>query len=127
MAWWRAPAFDGLDAAALAELASLLRARRIPRDSIIIRKGDEGDSMYFIASGEVEVVLPHTAVRLREGDFFGEIAVLGRVKRTATVIARSTCELLVLDAADVVKFMEQNPRVEAVLKEAMALRQVQDG
>jgi voltage-gated potassium channel len=72
------------------------------------------------------VVLPHTAVRLREGDFFGEIAVLGRVKRTATVIARSTCELLVLDAADVVKFMEQNPRVETVLKEAMALRQVQD-
>jgi voltage-gated potassium channel len=122
----RVPAFDGLDAAALAELASLLRARRIPRDSIIIRKGDEGDSMYFIASGEVEVVLPHTAVRLREGDFFGEIAVLGRVKRTATVIARSTCELLVLDAADVVKFMEQNPRVETVLKEAMALRQVQD-
>jgi voltage-gated potassium channel len=122
----RVPAFDGLDAAALAELASLLRARRIPRDSIIIRKGDEGDSMYFIASGEVEVVLPHTAVTLREGDFFGEIAVLGRVKRTATVIARSTCELLVLDAADVVKFMEQNPRVETVLKEAMASRQVQD-
>jgi voltage-gated potassium channel len=122
----RVPAFDGLDAAALSELASLLRARRIPRDSIIIRKGDEGDSMYFIASGEVEVVLPNAAVRLREGDFFGEIAVLGRVKRTATVIARSTCELLVLDAADVVKFMEQNPRVEAVLKEAMALRQVQD-
>jgi voltage-gated potassium channel len=119
----RVPAFDGLDAAALAELVSLLRARRIPRDSIIIRKGDEGDSMYFIASGEVEVVLPHGAVRLREGDFFGEIAVLGRVKRTATVIARSTCELLVLDATDVVKFMEQNPRVEAVLKEAMSSRQ----
>jgi voltage-gated potassium channel len=122
----RVPAFDGLDAAALSELVSLLRARRIPRDSIIIRKGDEGDSMYFIASGEVEVVLPHSSVRLREGDFFGEVAVLGRVKRTATVIARSTCELLVLDAADVIKFMEQNPRVEAVLNEAMASRQVQD-
>jgi voltage-gated potassium channel len=118
----RVPAFDGLDAAALSELVSLLRARRVPRDSIIIRKGDEGDSMYFIASGEVEVVLPHDTVRLREGNFFGEIAVLGRVKRTATVIARSTCDLLVLDAADVIKFMEQNPRVEAVLKEAMASR-----
>jgi voltage-gated potassium channel len=118
----RVPAFDGLDAAALSQLVSLLRARRLPRDSIIIRKGDEGDSMYFIASGEVEVVLPHDSVRLREGDFFGEIAVLAPVKRTATVIARSTCELLVLDAADVIKFMEQNPRVEAVLKKAMASR-----
>jgi voltage-gated potassium channel len=124
----RVPAFDGLDAAALSELVGLLRARRIPRDSIIIRKGDEGDSMYFIASGEVEVVLAHATVKLGEGDFFGEIAVLGRIKRTATVIARSTCDLLVLDAADVVKFMEQNPRVEAVLKEAASSRQrVPDG
>jgi len=119
----RVPAFAGLDGAALAELVSLLRARKFPPDTIIIRKGDEGDSMYFIASGEVEVVLPHNSVRLQEGDFFGEVAVLGRVKRTATVIARRTAELLVLDAADVVKFMEQNPRVETVLREAMTARQ----
>ncbi len=120
----RVPAFAGLDGAALAELVSLLRARKFPPNTIIIRKGDEGDSMYFIASGEVEVVLPHQSVSLQEGDFFGEVAVLGRVKRTATVIARRTSELLVLDAADVVKFMEQNPRVEAVLREAMTARQV---
>ena len=119
----RVPAFAGLDGAALAELVSLLRARKFPPDTIIIRKGDEGDSMYFIASGEVEVVLPQSTVRLQEGDFFGEVAVLGRVKRTATVIARRTAELLVLDAADVVKFMEQNPRVETVLREAMTARQ----
>jgi voltage-gated potassium channel len=76
----------------------------------------------------VEVVLAHGTVKLGEGDFFGEIAVLGRIKRTATVIARSTCDLLVLDAAEVVKFMEQNPRVETVLKEAMSSRQrVPDG
>lgn len=118
----RVPAFAGLDGAALAELVSLLRARKFPPNTIIIRKGDEGDSMYFIASGEVEVVLPRQSVTLQEGDFFGEVAVLGRVKRTATVIARRTCELLVLDAADVVKFMEQNPRVEAVLRAAIAAR-----
>lgn len=118
----RVPAFAGLDGAALAELVSLLRARKFPPDTIIIRKGDEGDSMYFIASGEVEVVLPHSTVRLQEGDFFGEVAVLGRIKRTATVIARRSSELLVLDAADVVKFMDQNPRVAAVLRDAMAAR-----
>lgn len=118
----RVPAFAGLDGAALAELVSLLRARKFPPDTIIIRKGDEGDSMYFIASGEVEVVLPQSTVRLAEGDFFGEVAVLGRIKRTATVIARRTSELLVLDAADVIKFMDQNPRVAAVLRDAMAAR-----
>jgi voltage-gated potassium channel len=120
----RVPAFTGLDGAALAELVGMLRARRLPPNTIIIRKGDEGDSMYFIASGEVEVVLPRQSVSLQEGDFFGEVAVLGRVRRTATVIARRTCELLVLDAADVVKFMEQNPRVEAALREAMEARRI---
>lgn len=119
----RVPAFAGLDGAALAELVGLLRARKFPPNTIIIRKGDEGDSMYFIASGEVEVVLPRQSVRLQEGDFFGEVAVLGRVRRTASVIARRSSELLVLDAADVVKFMEQNPRVEAVLRAAMVERQ----
>jgi voltage-gated potassium channel len=118
----RVPAFAGLDGAALAELVSLLRARKFPPHTIIIRKGDEGDSMYFIASGEVEVVLPHSVVRLQEGDFFGEVAVLGRIRRTATVIARRHSELLVLDAADVVKFMDQNPRVATALREKMAER-----
>ena len=69
------------------------------------------------------MVLPRQSIRLQEGDFFGEVAVLGRVKRTATVIARRNSELLVLDAADVVKFMEQNPRVETILREAMTARQ----
>src|SRR5439155_1201624 len=86
---------------------------KLPRDAVIIRKGDDADSMYFIANGEVEVVLPDRTVQLHQGDFFGEMAVLGRTKRNATVIARQPCELLVLDAADVLKFIEQNPRSTA--------------
>jgi len=118
----RVPLFSRLDAAAISELASMLKARKVPRDAVIIRKGDEAESMYFIASGEVEVVLPDRTVPLYQGDFFGEMAVLGRTKRTATVIAKRPCELLVLDAGDVLKFMEHNPRVEAAVHEAMAAR-----
>jgi voltage-gated potassium channel len=119
----RVPAFAGLDAAALAELVGMLRARRLLSNTVVFQKGDEGENMYFIVSGEVEVVLPNQSVRLREGDFFGEIAVLARVQRTASVITRSVCELLALDAADVIKFIDRNPRVAAVLKETMAARQ----
>jgi voltage-gated potassium channel len=117
------PLFSGLDAAAISELASMLKSRKLPRDAVIMRKGDDAESMYFIANGEVEVVLPDRTVGLYQGDFFGEMGVLGRTKRNATVIARSPCELLVLDAADVLKFIEQNPRVEAAVHEAMAARQ----
>jgi voltage-gated potassium channel len=118
----RVPLFSSLDAVAVSELASMLKARKIPRDAVIVRKGDRGESMFFIAHGEVEAIMPDGSVRLHAGDFFGEIAVLGRTKRTATVIARQPCELLVLDAADVLKVMEQNPQVETALRDAAAAR-----
>jgi voltage-gated potassium channel len=79
--------------------------------------------MFFIAKGQVEAVVPDGSVMLNTGDFFGEIAVLGKTKRTATIIARQPCELLVLDAADVLKVMEQHPEVEAALRETAAARQ----
>ena len=117
------PVFSTLDAVAVSELASMLKARKVPRDAVIVRKGDKGESMFFIAQGQVEVIMPDASVRLHEGDFFGEIAVLGRTRRTATVIARQACELLVLDAADLLKLMEQNPQVEAALHDAVTVRQ----
>ena len=118
----RVPLFSTLDAVAVSELASLLKARKVPRDAIILRKGDKGESMFFIAHGRVEVIVPDGSVSLQEGDFFGEMAVLGKTRRTATVIARQPCELLVLDTADVLKLMEQNPQVEAALQDAAAAR-----
>ena len=56
--------------------------------------------MYFIAAGEVEVdVMPHP-VRLGEGAFFGELALLGDMVRTANVSTIKASTLLVLDVAD---------------------------
>ena len=51
----RVPLFARLDAAAIAGLVGMLRARTVPAGTTIIRKGERGDAMYFIASGRVEV------------------------------------------------------------------------
>lgn len=118
----RVPLFATLDAIEISELASLLKSRRVPRDAVIVRKGDQGDCMFFLARGEVEVLVPGGSVMLREGDFFGEIAVIGRTARTATVIARRSCDLLVLDAADLMKLTEGNPNVQATLDAAIGVR-----
>jgi len=118
----RVPLFAGLNAAAVIEVTGMLRASRMQKDAIILRVGDMGDAMYFIAAGQVEVVLPDRTVLLGEGDFFGEAAVLGNARRNASVLARTTCDLLTLDAADVLRLAGRHPAVGEALRAAAAAR-----
>ena len=75
---------SGLDERQLGRVAMLLRPRFTVPNERIIRKGDRGDAVFFIASGAVEVTLPAGPVRLGSGEFFGEMACFraGRVRRT---------------------------------------------
>lgn len=105
------PLFRGLDATGIAEIMRYLRAQSIPRGALIVRKGDPAHSMYFIAEGEVEVELPQENVRLGEGQFFGEIAVLQKTSRTADVRATAATKLLVLDAYDLQTLTNRSPEI----------------
>jgi voltage-gated potassium channel len=116
----RVPLFARLDAAAIADLVAILRARTVPPGTTVIRKGERGDAMYLIASGRVEVESPGGKVVLEEGDFFGEIALLSREPRSATVTAVRPTDLLVLDADDFLRLVDRLPdigaKVQAVAK-----------
>src|SRR5262249_2990718 len=79
----RGPLFAGLEAADIADISRLLRAQLVEAGTVIVRRGDVGQSMYFVASGSVEVELPKKKIRLGAGDFFGEVAVLQRTRRSA--------------------------------------------
>ena len=89
----------------------MLRARTVPAGTTIIRKGGRGDAMYFIASGSVEVESSNDKVVLQEGDFFGEVALLSREPRSATVTALRSTDLLVLEADDFIRLVDQLPDV----------------
>ena len=65
--------------------------------------------MYFIASGEVEVRLEPLPIRLGQGSFFGEIALLERGPRLATVATTVPSTLLVLDVSDFRAFTALHP------------------
>jgi voltage-gated potassium channel len=113
----RVPLFAELNASEIADIMRLLRAQQIEPGGVIARRGDPARSMYFIAAGEVEIDLPHECVRLGVGHFFGEVAVLRRARRSATVTAVARTSLLVLDAHDLHALMERDTRIATHVRE----------
>jgi voltage-gated potassium channel len=105
----KVPFFASLGPAAIADVTHMLRTIDLPARATIIRKGQTGDCMYFIASGEVEVDLPGKKVALGEGAFFGEMALLGSNLRSANITTTRVSQLLVLDLVDFRLLMARHP------------------
>jgi voltage-gated potassium channel len=105
----KVPFFATLGPAAIADVTHMLRTIDLPPRTMIIRKDQTGDCMYFIASGEVEVDLPGKKVRLGEGAFFGEMALLGSNLRSANIATTRLSKLLVLDLVDFRLLMARHP------------------
>ena len=113
----RVPVFARLDALSVSRIAGLLRARIVPANHIIVRRGEQADAMYFVASGEVEVLVEPEPVFLHEGDFFGEIGLLTKAEeRTATARAVTRCRLMVLEADDFYGLMETDPDLRETIE-----------
>lgn len=107
----KVPFFAALGPAAIADVTHMLRTMELPARTMIIRKGAQGDCMYFIAAGEVEVELPGKKVQLGEGAFFGEMALLGNNMRGANVSTTKVSRLLVLDLVDFRVLMARHPEL----------------
>ena len=87
----------------------------VPGDKLV-RKGERGDSVFFISSGAVEVILPGEPVTLGRGDIFGEMALMTGEPRRADVVAVTYSQLLVLHATDFRRFLRANPDIQASIQ-----------
>ena len=123
----RVPLFSHLSATEIADIMRLLRAQTIESGEILVRRGDVASSMYFITAGEVEIELPNRRVRLSDGTFFGEIALLHRTKRSGTVTAMRKTRLLVLDAQDFHALIERMPTLAAHVHKTAKARLADSG
>jgi cAMP-dependent protein kinase regulator len=113
----RTPIFAGLDRDTVLSLLSTLGRRSVSPGETIVREGEPGDAMYVIVNGLVHVVRhaeggePRVVDEMEEGDFFGEMALVSRAPRLATVVADTECELLELDRARFEHLAEAHPSV----------------
>ncbi|MFA6092094.1 MAG: cyclic nucleotide-binding domain-containing protein [Elusimicrobiota bacterium] len=81
----------------------------------VFRQGDPGDAFYILKQGRVSVRLRRLMIfsskvaALKAGDFFGEMALLSRDRRNASVVCEEDCRFFVLLAADFQSVLKQNP------------------
>ena len=120
----RVPLFRGGDPLFLNQVSMALRPRAASAGEVIVRKGDPGAEMYLIAFGEAEVLDGAGQVRatLREGDCFGEMALLLAEPRTATVRAATPCDLLVLGKADFCRILRDHEQFAHAIAEIVRER-----
>jgi CRP-like cAMP-binding protein len=130
--------FRDLPAPAIERLGSYMKTRRVPRGTTIFAKGDPGSGLMGVVVGSVKVSVASADGKdvvlnvFREGDVFGEIALLDGRPRTADATAMSDCELVVIERRDFVPFLSSNPDVTLKLIEILCSRlrhtseQVQD-
>lgn len=117
------PLFQELDPKDLRWLTRRLASRLVAPGQRIVARGERGFEMYFIASGAVEVRTEPTPIRLKTGDFFGELALLGTAsRRNADVVALGFCRLLVLRRRDVKALIARDTDVATRIERAAVVR-----
>jgi uncharacterized membrane protein len=118
------PLFASLSDEAAQEVYTLLQSRNVPSGTLLFRAGDVGDSLYLIDGGRVRISVADedekeiVLAELREGDFFGEMAIIDGQQRSADATVLEDARLYVLDRDDFLRFVNNNPAVALQLLSA---------
>ena len=111
------PLFASLDDEAAVNLRNLLRVNDVPSNTGLFRAGDQGDAMYLIERGRVQITITDAdkkqivLAELAQGDFFGEMAIIDGKQRSADATVIETARLAVLSRENFLSFIHDNPTV----------------
>jgi voltage-gated potassium channel len=124
----RVPLFAAMDESEIAEITKLIYTRTYLPGVPIVRSGDAGDGMFIIASGEAVVdIAPGKHRLLKEGDFFGEMALLERRRHQHDVVAKTKCKVFVLDAQSLSRLARRHPEILERIRNVAEARKAGEG
>ena len=117
------PMFHGLSQRHLRKIADQATMKRFAPSAAIVRAGDAGDAFYVILDGSANVRRPgKKTIKLRPGDFFGELALLDPAPRVATVEAETEVLAMRLGRTGFQKVLEKEPKVSIAMLRTLAAR-----
>lgn len=117
----QSPLFEGLSRKQLAHLAQLSEDLDMPAGTVLCKEGSRGREFFVIIDGEAEVTMGGRHVRtVGPGEFFGEIALVARVDRTATVTAVTPLRFFVISDRAFNSLLDMDPTIERKLLRALA-------
>jgi len=112
------PLFKDFKVTELMNVSMVAKIETYRREQIIFKERARGDALYVIKKGSCRVLKSdsfgeeHVLAILKAGEYFGEISLVDRAPRSATVIAHEDCELLVIRRADFRNLIAGNPEIE---------------
>lgn len=115
----KVPLFKGATDEFIRDIVSVLKAHVFTPGDFIVRKGELGDEMYFISRGSVEVVSENgeqVFATLQDGSYFGEIALINREPRTASIRARNYCDVYTLSRDVLEHVLQKFPEIAEQLR-----------
>ena len=124
----RYPIFENLDSQLLEEIASLFVTESYPAERVVVREGTPGNRFYLLAHGQVSVQKNNpdgtqkTIGVLEDGDYFGEIALIRDVPRSATILTLTPCLMLSLHREIFQNLLERSADLKEKFEEAITTR-----
>ena len=117
------PLFEGLSKKQLRRISSLMTRIDRPAGQVLTREGEQGSEFFIVLEGEVEVRQGDRVIATRRpGDYVGEIALVDRRPRTATVVATTPVSVEVLSRREFVSLLAEAPELSEQIMATMARR-----
>ena len=119
----KVPLFSKLSKKELEEVAHIADELDLPNGKLMAEEGDRGREFFVLLEGEADVTKGEKSINtMHEGDFFGEIALVTKMPRTATVTATTDVRVLVITERDFGALLKHSEEIGRGVAEALAER-----